>query len=118
MSTAKPNSRTQQKKEAVMDSYFSREISKEEMLSFTAKYEQQLCSLRKRLEEAQKRKDNNQDCVALRTQIQSEVAAIMNGEIESEVFYKTLLQNLTVFKDRHMELRLNWLPQVFHFSES
>ena len=47
--------RTQQKKEAVMDSYFSREISKEEMLSFTAKYEQQLCNLRRRLEEAQNR---------------------------------------------------------------
>ena len=108
--------RTQQKKEAVMDSYFSREISKEEMLSFTAKYEQQLCSLRKRLEEAQNRKENNQDSTTLRAQIQSEVAAILNGETESEVFYKTILESLTVFKDRHMELQLNWLPQVFHFA--
>ena len=99
-----------------MDSYFSREISKEEMLSFTAKYEQQLCNLRKRLEEAQNRKENNQDSTTLRSQIQSEVAAILNGETESEVFYKTILESLTVFKDRHMELQLNWLPQVFHFA--
>ena len=109
--------RVQQKKEAVMDAYFSREISKEDMLSFTEKYEQQLSDLRKRLEEAQNRKDSNHDSAALRTQIQSEVSAILNGETESEVFYKTILESLTAFKDRHMELRLNWLPQVCYFAE-
>lgn len=108
--------RVQKKKDAVMDAYFSREISKEDMISFTARYAQQLSDLRKRLEEAQKRKESNQDSTALRTQIQSEVTAIVNGETESEVFYKTILKSLTVFKDRHMELRLNWLPQVFHFT--
>jgi len=49
--------------------------------------------------------------------IQEKVTAILNGDIDSEVFYKVLLQSLTVFKDRHMELRLNWLPQVFFFAE-
>ena len=99
-----------------MDAYFSREISKEDMISFTAKYEQQLSDLRKRLEEAQNRKGSKQDSTALRTQIHSEVTAILRGETESEVFYKNLLESLTVFKDRHMELRLKWLPLVFHFS--
>ena len=108
--------RVQQKKEAVMDAYFSQEISKEDMLSFTKKYEQQLSDLRKRLAEAQNRKDNNQDSDSLRKQIQSELSAILKGETESEVFYKTILESLTVFKDRHLELRLNWLPQVFHFA--
>ena len=105
-----------QKKEAVMDAYFSREISKEDRISFTARYEQQISDLRKRLEEAQNRKDANQDSAALRAQIQADVTAIAKGETGSEVFYKTLLQSLTVFKDRHMEIRLNRLPQVFHFS--
>ncbi len=107
--------RVQQKKETVMDAYFSREISIEDMVSFTAKYEQQLNNIRKRLEEAEKRKDKRQDSEELRLRIQSEVTAILNGETESEVFYKNLLQNLTVFKDRHMELRLNRLPQVIYF---
>ena len=108
--------RSQQKKEAVMDAYFSREISREDMICFTTRYELQLSDLRNRLEEARKGKNSKQDFSALRTQIHSEVSAILKGEIESEVFYKTLLQSLTVFKDRHMTLRLNWLPQVFHFS--
>ena len=109
--------RIKQKEEAVMDAYFSREISKVDMISFTARYDQQLSDLHKRLEAAQNKKDRNQDTTSLRTRIQSEVSAILNGEAESDVFYKTLLQSLSVFKDRHLELRLNWLPQVFHFSE-
>lgn len=109
--------RAQQKKEAVMDAYFSQEISKEDMVSFTEKYEQQLTALRKRLEKAQQRKDSKQDSAALRAQIKLEVCSILNGEIDSEVFYKTMLQSLIVFKDRHIELRLNWLNYVFHFLE-
>lgn len=107
--------RVQQKKDTVMDAYFSKEISKEDMISFTEKYEQQLSGLRKRLEEAQKRKDTNQDFAALKAQIQTEVSAIAKGETGSEVFYKTILESLTVFKNRRMELRLNLLPQVFQF---
>ena len=107
--------RAQQKKETVMDAYFSKEISKEDMLSFKEKYEQRLSDLRKRLDDTLKLKESKQDPTALRMIIHSEVSAILNGETESEVFYKTLLQNLTVFKDRRMELRLNRLPQVFHF---
>jgi len=109
--------RVQQKKEAVMDAYFSREISKEDMISFTEKYGQQLSDLQKRMDDALKRKENKQDSAALRATIQAEVTAILQGEAESEVFYKTLLQSLTVFQDRHMELRLNHLPQVFHFAQ-
>ena len=105
----------QQKKETVMDAYFSREISKADMISFTEKYEQQLSDFRTRLEEAQNRRDRKQDPAGLRAQIQAEVTAILQGETESEVFCKSLLHSLTVFKDRHMELRLNHLPHVFHF---
>lgn len=109
--------RVQQKKEAVMDAYFSQEISKEDMISFTERYNQQLSNLRIRLREAQNRMDNKQDYAALRTQIQSEIREILNGETENEVFYKNILESLTVFKDRHIELRLNHLPQVIHFTE-
>ena len=109
--------RALQKKEALLDAYFSQEIPKEDMLAMKERYEQQLNGLQIRLEDALKRKENRQDSEALRSLIQSEVMSILNGSTESEVFYKTLLQSLTVFKDRHMELRLNHLPQVFHFSE-
>ena len=107
--------RVRQKREMMMDAYFSREISREDMISFTEKYDRQQTNLQKRMEEAKNRKDQNLDSAGLRSRIHSELSAILKGETESEVFYKAILESLTVFQDRHMELRLNWLPQVFHF---
>ena len=109
--------RAQQKKEAVMDAYFSHDISKEDMVAFLSKYEQQQNILRQRLKAALNQTESWQDSSVLRSKIQAEITSILYGEADNELFYKTLLQDLTVFKDRHMELRLNWLPQVFHFAE-
>ena len=51
----------------------------------------------------------------MRSEIQDRIAAVLNGDIESEAVYKVLVDKLTVFQDRHMELQLNHLPQVFRF---
>ena len=107
--------RVQQKKGAVMDSYFSGEITKDDMQAMNRKYDSQMEVLRQRQKDAELRQRENRDSKTLRTAIQSQVSGILNGEIDSEVFCKTMLDSLTVFKDRHMELRLNHLPHVFHF---
>ena len=108
--------KTQRKKEAVMDSYFSQEITKEDMQVMKKKYDHQLECLHQRLIIAHQRHQEQRDSNSLRFLIRSEVTAILNMETESEVFCKTMLDSLTVFKDRHMELRLNGLPQVFRFT--
>ena len=108
--------RIQKKKEAVLDSYFSQEISKEDMVSMNRKYDDQLEALRKQQKEAEDRRREKKDITSLRETIESEVKAILTMETESEVFSKTLVESLTVFKDRHMELRLNCLPQIFQFA--
>ncbi len=107
--------RIQQKKEAVLDSYFSEEITKEEMQTMKQNYDSQLEELRQRRREAELRQWEERDAKTLRATIQAEVSSILNGDRESEGFYKTMLDSLTVFRDRHMELRLHHLPQVFHF---
>ncbi|MBQ7129855.1 MAG: recombinase family protein [Oscillospiraceae bacterium] len=109
--------RVQQKKEALLEAYFSREITKGDMLTMKDRYEQQLTGLQKRREDALKRKETGQDPEALRANLRREVLWILSGDRESQAFYKTLLQSLTVFKDRHTELRLHQLPLVFHFAE-
>ena len=109
--------RAQKKKEAVMDSYFSGEITREDMQAMSDQYERQRNGIQRRLEEAEKRKARKLDPEGLRAEIQRDVAAILKGDTESEVFYKTLLQSLTVFNDRHVELRLNHLPQIYHFTD-
>ena len=105
--------RIQQKKIAVLDSYFSGEITKSEMLAMKRKYDELLEQLAQRQRAAGQSKT---DSKMLREEILDELVAILNGDIVSEVFCKTMLESLTVFQDRHMELRLNHLPQVFRFS--
>ena len=107
--------RTQKKKEAVLDSYFSQEITKEDMISMKDKYDEQIRRLQERQRQANLRNQEKKDMQAMKAAIESEVKSILNGETESEVFSKILLDRLTVFKDRHMELTLNGLPQVFQF---
>ena len=102
--------RLQKKKEALLDSYFSGEITKDDMLSMKARYDRQIEDIRQRKIAVNPHEDT-------RSAIEADVAGILNGEIESEAFFKTMLEQLTVFKDRHLELRLKLLPQVFHFTD-
>lgn len=99
--------RLQQKREAALDSYFSREITKEDMQIMCRKYDDQLLCLRQSREEPPP-----QDTA----DIPSTLRAILSGEIESDVFCKMMTDSLTVFRDRHMELRLTGLSQVFWFT--
>lgn len=109
--------RIRKKKEAVLDSYFSQEITKEDMISMKSKYDEQIRGLQERKQQANLRNQEKKDIQTLKAAIESEVKSILNGETESEVFSKILLDRLTVFKDRHIELTLNGLPQVFQFTE-
>lgn len=107
----------QQKKEAVMDAYFSSDISKEDMRAMKKRYETQSAALQARLEKASASKLHGDGTAQLKATIQTEVTALLNLDTESEVFCKAILDCLTVYEDRHMELRLNDLPQVFRFTE-
>ena len=76
------------------------------------RYDSQLETLRERMEKAEK---NTRAPRQIRSVIQEEVRKLLSGELESEVFYRHLLERLTVFKDRHLELKLHHLPMVFRF---
>lgn len=101
------------KKEMLLDRYLEGDIGKGDMQMMNAKYDGQLESLRKRLEKAYKNQNSPQQ---IREHIHDEIMQLLCGEIESEAFYKHLLEDLTVFSDRHMELRLKSIPQVFYFA--
>jgi hypothetical protein len=107
----------QGKKEAVMDSYFSGEIPKSDMQAMNRRYDLQIEDLLQRKLAAERRRRENRDTKSLRAALRSEVAGILTGGIMSDVFCKTMLESLTVFHDRHMELRLRFLPMAFRFSE-
>ena len=108
--------RLQQKKEAVLDHYFSGEISKNDMQAMKKRYEDQIKSYQRQLEKTEAQQGNIGDTVLLKQEIQAEISALLDYRVESEVLSKTLLKDLTVFPDKHLELRLNDLPMVFWFA--
>lgn len=104
------------KKKIMMDSCFSGEISKEDMRQMKDSYENQIASLYQQLAESKERKQKNKDREALKREITDELSRILRGEKESELLFKMILQSITVYKNRHIELKLNLLPQIFHFA--
>ena len=103
------------KKEILLNSYFSGEITKEEMLLMKSRYDGDIDHIRQRLSEIEYWQRETRNTDSLRSFIESQLTGILNGDIESDVFCKTILDNMTVFKDRHVELRLSSLPHVFYF---
>lgn len=97
----------QKKKERMLDSFFAGTITKDDMLSMKLYYEEQLKSLEVHLCEIKAEQGDPEIFLA--------VKQLLNGESENGVFCKYLLESITVYKDRHMELRLKNHPQVFNF---
>lgn len=105
-----------QKRGAALDRYMAGDITREDMLALKQRYEAQAAALELRLRQAEARQQQGHTARQRKEALWAELAAILDGRTESEVFSKTLLHSLTVFPDRRLELRLNDLPQVFHFS--
>lgn len=57
------------------------------------------------------------DISALGKTVAGEVRSVLTMEAESQVFCKALAESLTVFQDRHLELRLKGIPHIFCFAE-
>ncbi|MBM6896380.1 recombinase family protein [Pseudoflavonifractor capillosus] len=100
------------KKEAVMDAYFSGNITAEEMQKMKAKYQRQIDVIQDRLDHQSQVESH----VLMRKAMQ-EAASILAGEIESDAWFKTLVDSITVYPDRHLELRLCQLPHIFYFQD-
>ena len=103
--------RIEKKKAAALDACFSGDITREEMLAAKACYDDQINDLRSRLNAAEKTAVPEALAPAIRQSLES----VLSGQTESEGFCKTVLDSITVFKDRHLELKLKYLPQIFRF---
>ena len=103
------------KREAALDAFFSRDITREEMRRMTGRYDQEAAELRERLARAGVRPESSCEKAALRDDIRRRVAGLVNGEGDSEIFCKTILDHMVVYRDQRVEVRLNLLPQTWCF---
>ena len=103
------------KREAALDAFFSRDITREEMRRMTGRYDREAAELRERLSRAGVRPEISCAKAALRDDIRRRVAGLVNGEGDSEIFCKTILDHMVVYRDQRVEVRLNLLPQTWCF---
>ena len=104
----------QRKKLVLLDSYLSLNITEEEMSVLKREYENRIAALQTRAEEEIRDRTERE---GRREQLKMQVESILAGETVSEIFLKSVLDGVTVFKDRHVELTLLEIPQVFRYSE-
>ena len=103
------------KKEDVLDAFFSQSITKEEMRMMNERYDRQMAELQTRLDAVREKEQLHYDTNRLGADVRKQVNAILSGDTDSEVFYKNILDHMVVYKDCHVELRLNLLPMKWVF---
>lgn len=106
--------RTRQKKERVLDAFFAGDISREDMQAMKERYDRELAELRKR-QEASERVPPVHASRMLEEGLRQEISALLSGDLASDIFYQTILECITVFRDGRMELKFNHIPHVFRF---
>lgn len=103
------------KKEAVLDAFFSQTVTKEEMRLMNERYDQELAALDQRIQAVREKQKLCYDASRLADDVRQKVKAIVCGETDSEVFYKNILDHMTVYRGGRVELHLNLLPQKWVF---
>ncbi len=103
------------KKEDVLDAFFSRSITKEEMRMMNARYDRQLAGLQTRLDAVREKEKLRYDTGQLSADVRKRVNAMLSGDTDSEVFYKNILDHMVVYPNCQVEVRLNLLPMKWVF---
>ena len=80
------------------------------------RYDKQIIGLRARLDAVREKESLHCDAYQLNENVRKQVRVILSGGTDSEVFYRNLLEQMTVFRDARVEVRLNLLPMKWIFA--
>ena len=106
----------QDKKRQIMGEFCADQITQEQMMSFLELFDTEIASLQAQLDAVQAERRKTKDLASHRTGMKRNIEAILKGKKGQDVFYRNLLEQMVVYRDNRVELRLNHLPQEFHFN--
>lgn len=98
--------RLAQKRGDMLDAFLARSITEADMALLRERYDREEQVLQARLEAAR----TAAAPAALWEDIRRHAAGIISGSTHSEIFYKSILDHMTVYKDHSVEVRLSCLP--------
>ena len=103
------------KKQNVLDAFFSKNITKEDMRMMNKRYDKQIGELQERLQAVKAREQIHYETGSLKSDVRKQVTDMVSGLTESEIFYKNVLDQMIVYPDQRVEVKLNLLPQKWIF---
>ena len=103
------------KKQNVLDAFFSKNITKEDMRMMNERYDKQIGELQERLQAVKTREQIHYETGSLKSDVRKQVTDMVSGLTESEIFYKNVLDQMIVYPDQRVEVKLNLLPQKWIF---
>ena len=104
-----------EKKHNVLDAFFSKNITKEDMRMMNERYDKQIGELQERLETVKAKEQIHYETDSLKSDVRKQVTDMVSGLTESEIFYKNVLEQMVVYPDQRVEVKLNLLPQKWIF---
>ena len=79
------------------------------------RYDKQNEELQERLETIKAREQIHYETDSLKSDVRRQVTDMVSGLTESEIFYKNVLDQIVVYPDQRVEVKLNLLPQKWIF---
>lgn len=108
-------SQLMKKKETVLEAFFTKSITKEEMRMMNERYDKELAELNNRMDVVKSRRRIVYEISTLQDDIRNHVTSILSSDQDSEVFLKNVLDHMVVFQDKRIEVHLNLLPHKWIF---
>ena len=79
------------------------------------RYDKQIDELQERLQAVKAREQIHYETGSLKSDVRKQVTDMVSGLTESEIFYKNVLDQMIVYPDQRVEVKLNLLPQKWIF---
>lgn len=103
------------KKIAALDAFLSGQLTAPDLALMNGEYDRQLTTLEQDLREAERR-DHAPESEGLgEAELRARVSAILEGPSATDGFYGLLLDQITAFPGRRLEVRLKGVPGFFQF---
>lgn len=103
------------KKKGVLDAFFAKTISKDDMKLMNAEYSRQIIEVTKKIAAAENQQKLHCGSADLEEDIRTKVMGILSGKTASDNFYGNLLDHITAYPDRRMEVHLKFLPTKWSY---
>lgn len=105
----------EQKKKEVLDAFFSKLISKEDVRLMNEQYDAEILKQKEKLETLREMDSLEYNLTDLADDILTHINMIAQSTPDDELFLKSFLNKVVVYEERRVELKLNLMPPSWSY---